>query len=177
MGATFQLRKAWLGHNPTGGINVPFRSTAIVDNELYFYSIDTSNSVSPTDSPILRPTDSTYNKSFENWIYLKMTKAPSGYCNNFKFWGPTENPVASAFIYCSAASFALFHTPLISSSRCNLLGTNYYSPGTGKSVPGRCSQVGSSTGYFIMQVRISSASFIGQVSGEGAVWHYSFDEV
>jgi hypothetical protein len=177
MSATFSLRKAWRGWSASGGINVPFVSTAIADNELYFYNIDTSNSVSPTDSPLLRPTDSTYNKSYENWIYLNMTKAPSGYCNNFKFWGPSENPVASAFVYCTAYSFALFHTPIQASSRCNTVGTLHYSPGTAINVPGRCSQIGSCTGYFVMQVRISSASYIGQVSGEGAVYHYGFDEV
>lgn len=177
MSATFQLRKAWGGWSLSGGINVPSRTTAIAANELYFYSIDTSNSVNVSQYPVKRSTSSGYNKSYENYIYLYMTKAPAAYCSNFKFWGSGVDPDAGVFLYIAATAQSTYHTTLQSSAKCTSNSVNYYSPGTAKLVPGRCSQVGSSSGYLIKQVRVSSASVNHIVSNENCVWHYGYDEV
>lgn len=176
MSATFSLRKAWGGWSLISGINTPVRSTAISNNELYFYSISTSNSVNIAANPIGRSTDSSSAFSFENWIYLKMTKAPSGACTNFKFWGPNVVPGVGMAMMFYATSFAKYHTPNGIKVYCTLKGIDYYQIGNALPVPGRTSQIGSCSGYFISQVQLSSVAGIGLANGDTLVYHYGYDE-
>ena len=176
MSATFSLRKAWDGWSLVGAINTPVRSTAISNNELYFYSISTSNSISIINNPIGRSTDSSSAFSFENWVYLSMTKAPSGACTNFKFWGPNVVPGVGLAMMFYATAFAKYHTPNGTKVYCTLKGIDYYQIGNAMAVPGRASQVNSASGYFIMQLQLASNAAIGAATGDQLVFHYGFDE-
>jgi len=107
-----------------------------------------------------------------------MTKAPSGACTNFKFWGPNAVLGVGLRTMFYATSFSKYHTASLSSPRCTLPATNYYQIGNALGLPAsqRASQIGSAIGYLVMQIQLSSVAVIGEITGDTAVYHFGYDE-
>ena len=168
MSAVFKLMKG-MGANAVAAVS----DTDWIVN---FLSIDSSY----TDYrayPIQRPPNSGYaNKSYESWLFLKMTQAPSNNVTNFRFWGPSDHPAVGVEMWLGTAGYSDGRTPSTASAICGAEATYHYSPGTSFRFAGTCSGVDSTSGFLIMQLRVYHSANLGNITGETMVYHLAYDE-
>jgi hypothetical protein len=177
MSATFKLMKGL-------GADAVTEISECTDWVVKFFNIDSCNAIE-SDYPVARPDDAgtnNANHSYESWCFLYMTQSPENQVNNFKLWGPAPDagadthPAAGVEIYLSSVDYSNGDTPTDANTMCNICATSHYSPGTAATFVGSCSAVSSPSGFFVMQMRVYASADIGNVQGEGCIYHISYDE-
>jgi len=166
MSATFQLYRDY---------GESLHSSSNTNWVVNLLNVDSVNCIS-TNYPIARPDDGTIKTSYEAWTYFYMTKAPQTRCENFKFWGPSDNVAQGVTLWCSAIPRASGQTPSLTSLICVTSARPHNTPGTSVLLNGNCSGVGSPSGYLVLQLRVDSSANIGQITGDTMVMHISYDE-
>lgn len=166
MSATFELRRDF---------GTDLGSTSTIDWIVNMTTIDSAVCVS-SNYPIGRPYDDSINYSYESWVYLYMTKAPETRCENFKFWGPSDNIAEGVTLWCSAIPRLNGETPSDFQNVCVTLARPHNTPGTALLVNGTCSGIGSASGYLVLQEQVDSSAAIGAIVGPTMVMHLSWDE-
>lgn len=123
------------------------------------------------------------NYSFELWVRLECTAAPDNYCQNFKIWGPDEQPDHGdtpgdkMTIYIGTTASGATPTDSASSIATTAQHSNYYSQATGLAVGVQPSgdqidSVGEQTDYVVLQLKVQDQAQQGDLQTVVFNWYY-----
>ena len=161
------------------GTNAQVESDAFLSDYVHFGTIDDA-SLEAQQHPIGISDSTAY--SAEDWLYLKITKAPVNEVTNIRFWAPLSQPATGIFMYVGTAVASA--TPSLSSSNvATSLSTNYTDAVTSLlwDQDSSLTSVNDVSHLLVMQVAVSSAGdpsppSVGNIFDENSVYHYSYDE-
>jgi hypothetical protein len=135
--------------------------------------------------PVGAPKDlaSSPNYSFETWLTFECTSAPDQYCQNFKFYGPNQQPDAGdnpgnkMTIMAGTTPTGVTPTDNPSSVATVVQHTNYYSPGTALSLPvipgdDVIDAVGERTEFLVLQLKVEYEVQKGDMETQSYVIDY-----
>jgi len=123
------------------------------------------------------------NYSYEIWLRSQCTGAPDNYCQNFKVWGPAEQPDAGDTpgnrLTINMGTTASGATPTDSASSVATVAqhSNYYSQATGLSigvepVDDKIDAVGEKTDYIVQQLKVEDLAQQGGMQTIPFMWDY-----
>jgi hypothetical protein len=125
------------------------------------------------------------NYSYELWLRLECTAAPDNYTQNFKIWGPDQQPDAGDTpgnrMTILIGTTATGQTPTDSASTIatTVQHTNHYSQATGLSVgvepsDGKIGAIGEKTDYVVLQLKVEDQAQQGDL--QTIVFNWSYEE-
>lgn len=131
--------------------------------------------------PVSAPASPNY--SFELWVRLECTAAPDNYCQNFKIWGPDEQPDHGdspgdrMIIYIGTTASGATPTDSASSVATTAQHSNHYSQATGLAVGVQPSSdeidsVGEQTDYVVLQLKVEDQAQQGDIQTVVFNWYY-----
>ena len=123
------------------------------------------------------------NYSFEIWLRSQCTGAPDSYCQNFKVWGPADQPDAGdspgnrLTVYIGTTASGATPTDSASSVATTAQHSNYYSQATGLSIgvePGddKIEAVDEKTDYVVQQLKVEDLAQQGDIQTILFNWYY-----
>ena len=119
------------------------------------------------------------NYSYEYFLRLECTEAPDNYCQNFKFWGPSNQPGDNLSINWGTTNTGVTPVDNVSLIAVNPQHNNYYSEDTALSIPvvpvdNKIDAIGEKTDYLVAQMKVE----FGAVQGDGLtqVYNYQYEE-
>ncbi|MGB5107339.1 MAG: hypothetical protein WBP42_11570 [Candidatus Zixiibacteriota bacterium] len=140
--------------------------TTISGKALAFQSADVTTNVA-ADNPIPIPRDSGSSPAYSYELVMRWecTAAPDGYCQNFKYVGPANqpdfesSPANKVTVYAGTSGTGATPVNTQSTKATTAQHSNYYSEATGLAigvVPGdsKIDAVGEKTNYLYLQLRV-----------------------
>lgn len=123
------------------------------------------------------------NYSFEIWLRSQCTGAPDNYCQNFKVWGPADQPDSGDTpgnrLTVNMGTTASGVTPTDSASSVATVAqhSNYYSQATGLSigvepVDNKIDAVGEKTDYIVQQLKVQDLAQQGDMQTILFMWDF-----
>ncbi len=153
-----------------------------------FLSVDDATTPA-ANAPVAVPGDagSSPGYSFECWLRLECTAAPNNFCENFKFYGPAEQPDADQSpgnrVFIMAGTTATGATPTAAASTVAITdqAANYYGTGAGEYLaigvaPGDdiIDATGEKSDYLVLQLKVLDQANRGNMIS--VPLNFSFDE-
>lgn len=153
-----------------------------------FLSVDDA-STPAANAPVAVPGDASASPaySYECWLRMECTAAPNNFCQNFKFYGPAEQPDANQSpgnrVFIMAGTTATGATPVASASSIATedQAANYYGTGVGEYLAigvdpadDIIDAVGEKTDYLVLQLKVLDQANRGNMIS--VPLNVSFDE-